>query len=291
MWDKATFREMLGFSVWNFIGSTAAVLKDQGVNILINLFFSTVVNAARGVAMQINSIVNQFTTNFTMAINPQITKYYASGDLPRMHRLVFYGTRMSYYLFMFIAIPVFFEIDAVLLVWLGQVPEHTVLFVRLILILTLTEILSRMLITAQAATGRVRNYQLVVGGVLLLNFPFSYVALKLGYSPESTVVVGIIVSLICLVARLWFLRTSVSLRVRDFVSQVVVNVVVVTLLSSVVPALCYYFIEHHIIRFFAVCVSSVVMSAVVIYFVGCNSWERDMLRGYVVKFINKILHR
>ena len=291
MWDKATFREMLGFSVWNFIGSTAAVLKDQGVNILINLFFSTVVNAARGVAMQINSIVNQFTSNFTMAINPQITKYYASGDLPRMHRLVFYGTRMSYYLFMFIAIPVFFEIDAVLLVWLGQVPEHTVLFVRLILILTLTEILSRMLITAQAATGRVRNYQLVVGGLLLLNFPLSYVALKLGYSPESTVVVGIIVSLICLVARLWFLRTSVALRVRDFVSQVVVNVVVVTLLSSVVPAVCYYFIEHHIIRFFAVCVSSVVMSAVVIYFVGCNSWERDMLRGYVVKFMNKILHR
>jgi Na+-driven multidrug efflux pump len=282
---------MLGFSVWNFIGCSAAVLKDQGVNILINIFFSTVVNAARGVAMQINSIVNQFTTNFTMAINPQITKYYASGDLPRMHRLVFYGTRMSYYLFMFIAIPVFFEIDAVLLVWLGQVPEHTVLFVRLILILTLTEILSRMLITAQSATGRIRNYQLVVGGLLLLNFPLSYVALKLGYAPESTVVVGIIVSLICLVARLWFLRSMVSLRVRDFVSQVVVNVVVVTLLSSVVPAVCYYFIEHHIIRFFAVCVSSVVMSAVVIYFVGCNSWERDMLRGYVVKFMNKILHR
>jgi O-antigen/teichoic acid export membrane protein len=291
MWDKATFREMLGFSVWNFIGCTAGLLKDQGVNILINLFFSTVVNAARGVAMQINSIVNQFTTNFTMAINPQITKYYASGDLPRMHRLVFYGTRMSYYLFMFIAIPVFFEIDAVLLVWLGQVPEHTVLFVRLILILTLTEILSRMLITAQNATGRIRNYQLVVGGLLLLNFPLSYVALKLGYAPESTVVVGIIVSLICLVARLCFLRTSVSLRVRDYVHQVLVNTLLVTLFSSVVPAMCYYFIEHYIIRFFAVCVSSVVMSAIVIYFVGCNSWERDMLRGYVAKFMNKILHR
>ena len=291
IWDKIIFYEMIGFSVWNFIGCTAGLLKNQGVNILINIFTSPIVNAARGVAMQINSIVNQFTSNFTMAINPQITKYYASGDLSRMHRLVFYGTRMSYYLFMFIAIPVFFEIDAVLLVWLGQVPEHTVLFVRLILILTLTEILSRMLITAQSATGRIRNYQLVVGGLLLLNFPLSYVALKLGYAPESTVVVGIIVSLICLVARLWFLRSMVSLRVCDFVSQVVVNVVVVTLLSAVVPAICYYFIEHHIIRFFVVCISSVVMSAVVIYFVGCNSWERDMLRGYMVKFINKILHR
>lgn len=291
IWDKTIFREMVGFSVWNFIGCTAALLKDQGVNIVINIFTSPVVNAARGVAMQINGIVNQFTSNFMMAVNPQITKYYASGELERMHRLVFYGTRMSYYLFMFIAIPVFFEIDAVLLVWLGQVPEHTVLFVRLILILTLTEILSRMLITAQNATGRIRNYQLVVGGLLLLNFPLSYVALKLGYSPESTVVVGIIVSLICLVARLWFLRTSVYLSVRDYVSRVLVNVVVVTLLSAVVPALCYYFIEHHIIRFFAVCISSVVMSAVVIYFVGCNSWERDMLRGYVVKFVNKILNK
>lgn len=291
IWDKTIFYEMIGFSVWNFIGCTAGLLKDQGVNILINIFFSTVVNAARGVAMQINSIVNQFTTNFMMAVNPQITKYYASGELERMHRLVFYGTRMSYYLFMFIAIPVFFEIEAVLFVWLGQVPEHTVLFVRLILILTLTEILSRMLITAQSATGRIRNYQLVVGGLLMLNFPLSYIALKLGAIPEMTVVVGIFVSFICLVARLWFLRTMVSLRVRDFVSQVLVNVFVVTLLSSVVPAMCYYFIEHYIIRFFAVCVSSVVMSGVVIYFVGCNSWERDMLRGYVVKFINKILHR
>ena len=291
MWDKTTFRKILDFSVWNFIGCTAGLFKDYGVNILINLFFSTIVNAARGVAIQINSIVNQFTSNFTMAINPQIIKYYASGDLVRMHRLIFYGTRMAYYLFMFIAIPVFFEIDIVLSVWLGLVPEHTVLFVRLILILTLVEILSRMLITAQSATGRIRNYQLVVGGLLMLNFPISYLVLKLGYPPESTVIVGIFVSFICLVARLCFLRSMVSLHVRDFVYQVLLNVFVVTLLSSVIPAVCYYFIDHQVIRFFAVCISSVVMSIVVIYFVGCNSWERNTLRGYVIKFINKILHR
>ena len=291
IWDRIIFREMVGFSVWNFIGCTAGLLKDQGVNIVINIFTSPIVNAARGVAMQINGIVNQFTTNFMMAVNPQITKYYASGELNRMHSLVFYGTRMSYYLFMFIAIPVFFEIDAVLLLWLGQVPEHTVLFVRLILVLTLTEVWSRTLITAQAATGRIRNYQLVVGGLLMLNFPLSYLALKFGYAPEFTIVVGIFVSLVCLVARLWFLRSMISLRVRDFVSQVLLNTLVVTLLSSVVPFMCYHFIVPPIIRFFAVCLLSVFMSAVVIYFVGCNSFERDMLRGYIVKFTNKILHR
>lgn len=287
VWDMTIFRKMVGFSVWNFIGCAAIMLKDQGVNILINLFFAPVVNAARGIAMQVSNVVNLFASNLMISLNPQITKYYASGDLTSMHRLVFYGTRLSYYLFMFIAIPAFFECETILMLWLGQVPEHTVLFVRMILILFLVDIFSGPLNTSQNATGCVRNYQLVIGGISILNFPLSYLVLKLGYWPESTVVVSIFVSLICLVARLCFLRKSVSLRVRDFVNQVFLNTFTVTLFSVVVPLVCYYFIGHYLIRFFAVCISSVVMSSVVIYFIGCNSWERGVLRGYILKVLKK----
>ncbi len=287
--DRGLFKEMFSFSVWNFIGCTAGLLKDQGVNILINIFTSPVINAARGIAMQVNGIISQFSGNFMGALMPQITKYYASGELNEMHKLMFRGTRFSYYIFMFIAIPVFFEIETVLRIWLGQVPEHTVLFTRLALLLSLLEMLSSVLITAQNATGRIRNYQLVVGGLLLLNFPLSYLMLYLGFMPEITLVVAIFVGVICLIARLCFLRHTIKLPVRDYILYVIFNTIVVTLLSAILPAICYCFIEQYVIRFFVVCVSSVVMSGMVVYFVGCNKFERNMVRSYVIKFKNKIL--
>ena len=289
--DRGLFKEMFGFSIWNFIGCTAGLLKDQGVNILINIFTSPVVNAARGIAMQLNGIISQFSGNFMGALMPQITKYYASGDLHEMHKLMFRGTRFSYYIFMFIAIPVFFEIEVILQVWLGQIPEHTVLFTRLALLLSLLEMLSSVLITAQNATGRIRTYQLVVGSLLLLNFPLSYLMLYLGFMPEITLVVALFVGVICLIARLCFLRHTIKLSVRDYVLQVIGNTFVVTLLSSIFPCICFLLIDNLWVDFFSVCISSVVMSGVVIYFVGCNKFERDMVRGYMVKFRNKIFGR
>ena len=287
--DRGLFKEMFSFSIWNFIGCTAGLLKDQGVNILINIFTSPVVNAARGIAMQLNGIISQFSGNFMGALMPQITKYYASRELKEMYKLMFRGTRFSYYIFMFIAIPVFFEIETILQIWLGQVPEHTVLFTRLALLLSLLEMLSSVLITAQNATGCIRNYQLVVGTLLLLNFPLSYLMLYLGFMPEITLVVALFVGVICLVARLCFLRHTIKLSVQDYVLQVIGNTFIVSLLSAFVPAVCYYFVEHHIVRFFSVCISSVLMSGVVIYFVGCNKFERNMVREYAIKVKNKML--
>jgi hypothetical protein len=147
------------------------------------------------------------------------------------------------------------------------------------------------LITAQNATGRIRTYQLVVGSLLLLNFPLSYLMLYLGFMPEITLIVALFVGVICLIARLCFLRYSIKLPVRDYVLQVICNTFLVTLLSSILPCLCFLLIDNLWVAFFAVCISSVVMSGVVIYFVGCNKFERDMVLGYMVKFRNKIFDR
>lgn len=290
-WDKALSRSMFSFAGWNFIGSTAGLMKDQGVNIAINLFTGPAVNAARGIAMQVDSVIGQFTRGFMTALNPQITKSYASRELNRMHKLIFQGTRFSYYLFMFFAIPVFFEIETVLQIWLGQVPEHTVLFTRLALIMTQLEIVSNMLITAQSATGNIRNYQIVTGGILFLNFPISYILLKFGAFPEVTLVVAIVISQICLVARLWFLRGMVKLSAREFLKKVYFNVLSVTILSSVIPTLCYFLIHQPVVRFFSVCITSVITSLLAIYYIGCDKFEKAHFREYVAKYKNKILHR
>lgn len=291
VWDKSLNKSIFSFAGWNFIGCTAGLMKDQGVNIVINLFHNPTVNAARGIAMQINGIVGQFVGGFTTALNPQIVKNYAVGDYRRMHRLIFQGTRLSYFLFMLLSIPIFFEIYSILYLWLGQVPEHTVLFARLVLVLTLAEIVSNSLIVAQNATGVIRNYQIVVGGILLLNLPVSYVCLKVGMIPECTVVVAIVISQICFVARLCFVRSQIKLPVRAFLKQVYFNVIGVTLLAVIPPAICHLLIENSYVRIIVVCLVSLLASVTVIYYVGCNEGDKAALRAYAAKLKGRFPRR
>ena len=240
---------------------------------------------------KVNRIISRFISNFTVAINPQIIKDYAAGNLQRMHKLIFTGTRFSYYLFMFLSIPVFFEVESILYVWLGQIPEHTILFTRLVLVLTLCDIISQMLITAQLATGKIRNYQIVVGGILLMNFPISYLLLYLGFEPEITLVVAIIISQLCLVARLWFLKTMVQLPVMQFIKTVYIKAIIVTLISALPPFICYWFMQPSIARFFTVCSISALASALCIYYIGCNREERRTIINNLLKLKKKILHK
>ena len=291
VFDKKLFGEIFSFAGWSFIGNTAGLMKNEGVNVVINTFFGASINTARGIAMQVNGMVMQFISNFTMALNPQIIKDYAAGQLERMHKLMFQGTKLSYYIFMILSIPIMFEIEAFLQVWLGEVPEHTVFFTRLVLVLSLAEIISHTLITAQTATGKIKVYQMVVGGILLLNLPISYLLLRWGYFPEVTVIVAIIVSQLCLVARLWFLRRMIDFPVGRFIAKVYCNVIVVTLLSLIVPSVCYVLMPAGITRFFVLCGLSVLSSAAVIYFVGCNREERAMIVKGAQSVIAKLRRR
>lgn len=290
-WDKAMFKEMTSFAGWNFIGCTAGQMKDQGVNIAINMFHGPAINAARGIAMQINGIIGQFSSTFMMALDPQITKEYASGDFERMHKLIFKGTRLAYYLFLFLSLPIFFEVETILYIWLGQVPEHTILFCRLVIILSLAEIISAKLITAQNANGNIRNYQIVVGGTLLMNFPVSYYLLYLGYMPEITLVVAIVIAQICMCERLFFLRNSVKLPVAKFFYNVYGNVILVTLVSAAIPALCYTSMAPGLKRFFTICVISVITSAISIYCIGCDKGERKLIHRYACKIVAKFFRK
>lgn len=290
-WDARLGKSMFSFAGWNFIGCTAGLMKDQGVNIVINLFSGPAVNAARGIAMQVNGIIGQFIGSFTMALNPQIIKDYAAGELEQMHKLIFWGTRLSYYLFMFLSIPIFFEIEKILQIWLGQVPEHTVLFARLVLVLSLAEIISNTLITAQMATGDIRNYQIVVGGILLLNLPVSYLLLRIGMIPEMTVAVAIVISQICLIARLWFLRSMIKLSARRFLRTVYFNVLGVTAIAVLPPMICYCTMSPDYIRLFVLCTVSCISSGIVIYYIGCNREERKLILKYVQEIKHKLLKK
>ena len=291
VWDKRIFKEMFGFAGWNFIGCTAGLSKDHGVNILINMFTNPAVNAARGIAYQIRGIIGQFISGFSAAITPQITKECAAGNFKRMHSLIYTGTRLSYFLFLLISVPILFEIDTILYLWLSQVPKHTVLFTRLIIIYSLSEILSDHLITAQYANGKIRNYQIAVGGIMLLNIPLSYIILKQGFIPEITLVIGIIISQACFITRLFFLRKSIDLNISSYLKDVYIKVLIVSIISATIPFICYVGFEKSIMRFIIVSIVSVISTGLTIYFVGCNKKEKTFINSYIHKFTSTIFKR
>ena len=277
VFDKMLIKEMFSFAGWNFIGVSAGVLRDQGGNILVNIFYGTAVNAARGIAVQLNSAVQGFVTNFMTAVNPQITKSYASGDTDYMFSLIRRSSRMSFCLLFIIALPILFNTEYLLSIWLKEVPEHTVLFVRLFLVFALCESVSNPLITAQLATGRIRNYQLVVGGLMLMNIPVSYLFLKQGAAAEVTVVVAIVISLVCLAARLIMLRGMIGLSIRIFISDVCVKILTVSIVSVIIPLLLHNRLPEGFAGFAASAVICVAVSGFAVLFIGLKTAERKEL--------------
>lgn len=278
VFDRTLMKEMFAFAGWNFIGVTAGVLRDHGGNILVNIFSGSVaVNAARGVALQLSNAVQSFVTNFMTAVNPQITKSYAAGDRTYMFSLMRKSSRMAYYLLLVIVLPVLFNTDFLLALWLDEVPEMSVDFARLFLILALSESLSGPLMTGMLATGKIRDYQILVGGLIMLNFPISYIFLKCGASPLVTVYVAIAISQICLFARLYMLRKKMDFPVKEYIRRVYANIVVVTAVAVAVPLAVQGYIPEGFAGFFisvALCVTAAGMS---VLFAGCSGYERKEL--------------
>lgn len=290
-WDKEILKKMFGFAGWNFIGASSAVLRDQGVNIVINIFCGPAVNAARGISSQVNSAIMGFVNNFTTALNPQITKSYASGDHKYMMTLIFQGARLSFYILLLLSLPVILNAHYILKLWLSNVPEHTELFVQLILIGAMGESLSNTMVTAMLATGNIRNYQIVVGGLQMMNLPISYICLRLGFMPESVLIVAIVVSQCCLAARLYMLRGMIGLSSIQYMKKVYLNVIVVTLLSLAVPVLLSKYMEETFFSFVVLSLVSIVCTLIVEFYVGCNGKEREFVVDKVKGLKNKILKK
>ena len=275
--EKGIFKEIFGFASWNMIGSSSAILRNQGNNILINLFFGPVVNAARAVANQVLHAVHAFVENFFIALKPQITQSYANGNWSYMMTLIFQGSRLAYYMLLFLCMPILLNTDYLLHLWLKTVPDYSVSFVQLTLIFTMIESVSSPLITAQLATGKIRNYQLVVGGLQIMNVPISYIILKLGGVPETILYVTIFISVCCLCARLYMLTSSIHLNVRSFVVRVLMNISVVSIVSLVLPLCLQLVVKETFATFVFITIACFISTVLSILFVGCNKSERKFV--------------
>lgn len=219
-WDKTLFREMGAFAGWNMYGNFAFVMITQGVNMLLNMFFGPVVNASRAIAVQVQTAIQGFSANFMMAVNPRITQDYAQGEKESMFRLVCVSAKLSFYLLLILIIPVLIETETLLKLWLKQVPEYSVVFVRLTLIQTLIGILTNPLQTAIQATGRMKKYQLLTGTLTLMNIPISYFLLCYGSDAPVVLVVYNVITCIMVFVLLYLLNDIIDFPISLFVKKV-----------------------------------------------------------------------
>lgn len=286
--DWQLFREMTSFAGWNLFGGLSGISFNQGLSMLLNVFFGPVVNAARAVATQVQSAIQMFITNFQMALNPQIVKTYAQSDFEAMHTLMYRSSRFSFYLMFLLSLPVLLEAPLILQVWLKTVPDNTVMFLRIIICTTLIYTMANPILAANNATGSVRTYYIVCGSLMISILPVSYVVLKCGAPAYSVFVVHFVVEAITQAVRLIMVRHRLRLSIRRYLRGVYVPIMLVVVMSSMLPVWLHVSIDNDLWRFFVVCVASVLSVAVCSFFIGLSRTERNFFTDKFMLVVNRI---
>lgn len=286
--DKSLYKEMFGYAGSDLIGNISVLAQGQGLNILLNMFFGPVVNAARGIAYQVQGAVTQFSNNFMAAVKPQIIKLYAENKVDEMMKLVHKSSCFSYYLMWIITFPIFLESDYILTLWLGKYPDHTVNFLRLILILCLIQTLKTPRTTVFHATGHIKWTNIIVGSILCVAFPLAYLFLKLGCSPESVFLTSNITMVVSEIASIVVLKRYVRFSARGYLMSVHVRCLIVTVVSFLVPYLIYKNIfEESFFRLIVTAFITTVFSAITIWFIGLDKESKASLKKIIKSKLGK----
>lgn len=285
VYDKGLFKEMAGFAGWNFLSNAVYIFNTQGINLLTNVFYGVTLNAARGVATQVDGAVLQFATNFSTALNPQITKSYAAKEYDSMSLLICRGARFTVYLMLLIAIPLLLETEKILDIWLTTIPDHSANFVRLAIIGTIVTLLGNTGTTACLATGNIRRYVISVSIAGILAFPMTWVCFALGMKPEMAYVMYIVSYVLVDVVRLFQMRRLLGFPIKLFVSDVVIRVVIVALIAIILPLIVVMTVPSSIWRvLLTICVSLISTSLCVLY-IGMTNREREVILSKIKGFI------
>ena len=276
--ERDIFKKMLGFLGWNTIGNAAIMCNTQGLNLLLNAVGGPVVNAARGIAFQVQTATVSFINSFQTAINPQITKNYAVGNLTKMNSLVLTSSRVSFLLMLFFIVPLLLMTENILGLWLGEYPPYTVLFVRLLICVSVVEAVANPLMVGASATGNIKRYQLMVGGCMLCTVPVAYIALKMGAAPEFVFWALIATTLLAQCVRMWLCRKLFGFSIPDFCLQVMWPIAKVAT-ACFVPLLMLhrYYIGAVGVDALLVCIALDVWVAACVFALGMNKVERNFI--------------
>lgn len=282
---KDLFGSMLSFSGWNIFGSFAHMFKNQGLNLVLNSFWGTAINAANGVAGQVNAAVNSLTANFLTAVRPQMIKSYASGNMDYLMKMLYSTSKLTFYLVMILAIPLILEIEPILNLWLGvgKYPEETISFCRLTILITLFDSFATPISTIVHASGKMKKFQIVCSCVILLVVPLAYISSKLGGSAEMTLVMGIFITIVTQFVRLHLISSIIDFSERQYYRKVFLPTQVVFVISLAANYAIYKIMPDGILYLFILFFTAVLVSSVAIFLIGINSSEKRIILSFVKK--------
>ncbi len=287
--NKPLFKSMLSFSGWNMFGSFSGIMKEQGINLILNLFFGPVVNAARGVAHQVNGGLKSLVFNLSTAFRPQIIQSYASGNSNRTMKLTYSISKISIGVLYMAALPIVLEINYILDIWLDHVvPQHTSSFVCVVLLITFVDSLNAAVSGVIHATGKMMVYQLVSSGISLLCLPAAYIALKLGAVPEAAYLWTFIFAAISQFASLIILKTLVDYSIFDYCKKILLPFIVFVVLTAWIPYILHFYMREGVLRLIVVGIVSLIVTIPVFYFVVLNKGEKTMINKLVKSLFRKI---
>lgn len=288
IWDKALMKSMLNVTGWTGLNHLSVTGFIQGVNILLNVFFGPVLNAAYTIAMQAYSGIRQFCSSFQLATNPQIVKLYATGQLDRMQELLFSVCKLSFFLIFILAFPFIVNAHSILSIWLNEVPAHTETFFILLLLYSFVDVLAYPLDIAAQATGKLKNYSITISIVVLSTLLFSYIAFYFNAIPETIYFIAIIISWIGLTVRILFLRKLIGLNGMSFLRNVVYKILATGLAAASLPLLLSHFMSENIQNTAILFIVAFISSSAMIYFIGLSKSEKAMVKGIYNKITRKI---
>lgn len=286
IWDKRLAKELLSFNGWNLFGQFAWMMKNQGLGILLNMYFGPVVNASQQIGVQIRGICVGFTQNIGVSVNPQIVKSYAAGDINHMKSLVFRTARITFIIMLTLTLPILFHLDYVLEIWLIEVPLYAVMITKLLLIENLCEISSLPLATVNQATGKIALYQAIIGVLGLLCVPISYVGLKLGFVPENVFEVGILSQVMISIVRILFSKKVLCVEYKEMIKEVYAPTFSAAFISFV---FCYIFYSKSstFIMNALLIVLEVVMTIIISFFIAMKRDDKAIIKKIIVSKITR----
>lgn len=287
-WNPHMFRQLFSYTCWNLFGASVGVIKNHGISIILNMYLGPSINAAKSIASQVNSTVVSFSHNFSIAVRPQIVKLYASEKSYSTQNLVIRSSKMTFYLMYIFVLPLFIETHTIMKVWLKEVPPYVIIFTRLILIDSLINSLSYPLMALVQATGKIKLYQTVVGGILLLNLPISYFSLRIGSPPEIVFLIGIILTSFAYFLRLIILRRLTNFPILVYVKRSFFPMLSVMISSLPIPIMCFLFIRNEGIQFICVTVTSLLFTILPIFIYGLDNNERKYIFQLLISVKNRL---
>lgn len=289
IYDPTLLNQIGSFAGWQFLANGCWLLNTQGINILINMYYGVALNAARGIATQVDGAIQQFVNNLITAVNPQITKDYAAGRIKEMFILICRGAKFSYFLLMLFAVPVIIEADYILKLWLKTVPDHTVIFLQLTIIGSMLNMLGGTGLTACFATGKIKIYSIWITSIGILVFPLTWIAFKNGLPVESTYIIFILIYVGVVIARLFIMKYIMHFPPMLFVCKVILPMFLVTPVAIILPLLVSVLFDCSFGRLCLTVIVSLVSSSVAIYFIGLTVTERKVVATKIVDICHKFI--